>query len=181
MDPENSEYTVLFEIARRAIEEGLKGRRFSINTFSENKSLVNPAGAFVSLFIGENLRGCIGKFSGSDPLINVVAEMARAAAFSDPRFPPLTAGEYADITIEISVLTPMRKIESIDEIIIGKHGLYISKNGRSGVLLPQVASARGWSVIEFLQHTSAEKAGLGKDGWKNAEIFVFEAIILHER
>jgi AmmeMemoRadiSam system protein A len=179
-EEQHSEYSGLFAIARQSIESGLKGGSYLKNAAAINDKLLEPSGAFVSLFICGDLRGCIGKLSSSDPLSDVIAEMSWAAAFRDPRFPPLTEAEYSDLTIEISVLTPLSKIESIDEIVIGKHGLYIIKSGRSGVLLPQVALSRGWSVVEFLQHTSSEKAGIGKDGWKEAEIFVFEAIILHE-
>jgi AmmeMemoRadiSam system protein A len=108
--------------------------------------------------------------------------MAVESAFTDPRFPALTAGEYTDIHLEISVLGPMKKITDINEIIIGKHGIYIKKGLRSGTLLPQVASERGWSVTEFLGYCARDKAGIGWDGWKDkdTEIFVYEAYVFGE-
>jgi MEMO1 family protein len=109
-----------------------------------------------------------------------VESMAVSAAFSDPRFPKLSKTEYPDIDIEISVLGPLRKINNINEIVIGKHGLYIKKGIYSGTLLPQVPGDRGWTVEEFLGYTSRDKAGIGWNGWKDAEIYVYEAVVFHE-
>jgi hypothetical protein len=108
--------------------------------------------------------------------------MALEAAFDDPRFSPLTIAEYPDIHLEISVLGPMSKITDINQIKIGKHGIYIKKGIRSGTLLPQVASERGWSVTEFLGYCAHDKAGIGWDGWKDkdTEIFVYEAYVFDE-
>ena len=142
--------------------------------------LRKPAGVFVSLHIGNELRGCIGTIRSAEPLCDTVAKMACSAAFNDPRFPPLTREEYEAVSFEISVLTPLQRVENINEIIIGTHGLYIRSGGKSGVMLPQVASERGWSVVEFLEHTAGGKAGIGKDGWKDAEIFIFRAQIIKE-
>jgi len=109
-----------------------------------------------------------------------VQEMAVAAATSDYRFNPVSASELPSIDIEISVLSPMRKISSVDEIVLGKHGIYIRKDGRSGTLLPQVATDRKWTTEEFLGYCARDKAGLGWNGWKDAEIFVYEAIVFSE-
>lgn len=178
----SSDQELLFSIARSSIETGLAGQKTTAgSTAPLSDNLRIHAGAFVTLYYKNELRGCIGRLVSSQPLCDCVKEMAYAAAFEDPRFSPLTTREYQDVTIEISVLTPLRKINSIDEIEIGRHGLYIKKDARTGVLLPQVATERGWSVIEFLEHTSAGKAGLGRDGWKEADIFVFEALVFHER
>jgi AmmeMemoRadiSam system protein A len=106
--------------------------------------------------------------------------MAYAAAFSDPRFPPLSLEEYKKTKLEISVLSPMSKISDINDIIIGTHGIYIRRGGNSGVMLPQVAKERGWSVTQFLEHTAEGKAGIGKEGWKDAEIFIFRAQIIDD-
>lgn len=172
----------LFNIARKSIESTLFGHQTaSLNLSGLPESLRTPSGAFVTLYRDGNLRGCIGRITSSDPLCDCVAEMAHAAAFEDTRFPPLTQKEYSDVTIEISVLSPLHKINNINEIEIGKHGLLLKKDGRTGVLLPQVATERGWSVTEFLEKTASEKAGIGKDGWKDAEIFIFEAFVLHEK
>jgi AmmeMemoRadiSam system protein A len=106
--------------------------------------------------------------------------MAVAAATQDPRFPPVNLEELADVELEISVLTPMRLVRSIDEIELGKHGVYMRKGGRSGTFLPQVATETGWSKEEFLGHCAEEKAGIGWDGWRDAEIFVYEALVFGE-
>jgi AmmeMemoRadiSam system protein A len=108
--------------------------------------------------------------------------MAEEAAFNDPRFPPLSTGEYPSIDLEISVLGPMRKISDVSDIVIGKHGIYIRKGPRSGTLLPQVASERGWTVTEFLGYCARDKAGIGWNGWKekDTEIYVYEAYVFGE-
>lgn len=108
--------------------------------------------------------------------------MATEAAFGDPRFPVLTRTEYPSVDLEISVLGPMKKINSISEIKTGRHGIYLKKGYRSGTLLPQVASERGWSVEQFLGYCARDKAGIGWDGWKDrdTEIFVYEAYVFGE-
>jgi len=88
--------------------------------------------------------------------------------------------EFDDIEIEISVLTPMKKINSIDEIVLGKHGIYIRKGMSSGTFLPQVAAETGWTKEEFLGHCAKDKTGIGWNGWKDADIFIYEAIVFHE-
>jgi len=111
-----------------------------------------------------------------------VRSMAQEAAFGDPRFSPLTAAEYPEIHLEISVLGPMKKITDINEIKIGKHGIYLRKGYNSGTLLPQVASERGWSITDFLGYCARDKAGIGWDGWKDkdTEIFIYEAYVFGE-
>jgi hypothetical protein len=106
--------------------------------------------------------------------------MAIAAATEDYRFPQVQPDEIAGLEIEISALTPMRKIASIDEIKLGRHGIYIKKGNRSGTFLPQVATETGWTKEEFLGHCARDKAGLAWDGWKDAEIYVFEATVFSE-
>jgi AmmeMemoRadiSam system protein A len=103
--------------------------------------------------------------------------MARSAAFEDPRFMPLRREELKDTDIEISVLTPMRRIHSLDEFQLHRHGIYIRKGGRSGTFLPQVADEVNWTKEEFVGHCSRDKAGLGWDGWRDAELYVYEAIV----
>ena len=140
-----------------------------------------PLGAFVTLKINGVLRGCIGRFISSDPLYEVVLESSQSSAFEDPRFAPLTKEELPKTDIEITVLGPLKKINSIDEIILGKHGIYIKKDFRSGTMLPQVATENGWTVEEFLGYTSLNKAGIGWEGWKNADIYIYEGIVLEEK
>jgi len=135
-------------------------------------------GAFVTLTKNGKLRGCIGLIRGVRPLAETIREMAVAAAFQDPRFPPLSKNEWPDIEIEISVLTPFSQVKDLSEIKVGKHGLYIEKGPYSGLLLPQVATEYGWDAKEFLQQT-CRKAGLAPKSYKDpdAKIFLFSADI----
>ncbi len=137
---------------------------------------------FVTLHLDGKLRGCIGTFRQDAELAGNIKDMARAAAFSDPRFGPVSAEDFDKIELEISVLTPMRKIDSTEQIVPGKHGIYIKNGNRSGTFLPQVATEQGWTTEEMLGHCSRDKAGLGWDGWKDAatEIYIYEAIVLKE-
>lgn len=169
------ERKILHHIAKTAIECRLKGKpipEFKIDstTLKENR------GAFVTLNKRGQLRGCIGYIEGRGPLYKTVEEMAQAAAFQDPRFPPVTEKELSELAIEISVLTPLKKIADVKEIEVGKHGLYIKKGWHSGLLLPQVATEYGWDRQTFLEHT-CRKAGLPPDAWKEkgAEIYIFSA------
>jgi hypothetical protein len=107
--------------------------------------------------------------------------MAIAAATHDNRFEPVSADEIDQIDIEISILTPLKKISSIDQIQLGKHGIYIKKGLNSGTFLPQVASETKWTKEDFLGHCSRDKAGIGWDGWKNAELYTYEAIVFNEK
>ena len=146
--------------------------------FNGQCSMINEkCGAFVSLHKHGRLRGCIGHFGEAVPLHEIVAAMARAAAFEDPRFMPVSKDELDDIDIEISVLTPMRRIQSLDEFELHRHGIYIKKGRRSGTFLPQVADEVNWTKEEFVGHCSQDKAGLGWDGWRDAELYVYEAIV----
>ena len=138
------------------------------------------AGAFVTLYKKGDLRGCIGQFPGSKPLWKVIDEAAHSAALSDHRFLPVEADEIPDISVELSIITPLRKIQSEREIVMGKHGIYIRKGERSGTFLPQVAEHTGWSLDEFLGHCARDKAGIGWNGWRDADLFVYEALVIHE-
>ena len=146
-------------------------------SLAKNSTLNQKCGAFVSLHKHGRLRGCIGHFGEDYPLHEIVAEMARAAAFEDPRFMPVTKDELDDIDIEISVLTPMRRIQSLDEFELHRHGIYIKKGHRSGTFLPQVADEVNWTKEEFVGHCSQDKADLGWEGWRDAELYVYEAIV----
>ncbi|EGN56483.1 AMMECR1 domain protein [Hallella multisaccharivorax DSM 17128] len=134
-------------------------------------------GVFVTLTEHGKLRGCIGHFGEDVPLGMLTQEMAHAAAFEDPRFQPVSVEELDDIQIEISVLTPLRRIRSIDEFHYGKQGIYMRKGWRSGTFLPQVADEVNWTKEEFLGHCAQDKAGIGWDGWKTAELYTYEAIV----
>lgn len=179
----NTKFTLSYEekqmlkkIAYTSIKDSLNGKPISM--FNVQSSILNQkCGAFVSLHKQGRLRGCIGHFGEDVPLHEIVAEMARAAAFEDPRFPPVHREELGDIDIEISVLTPMRRIQSLDDFQLHKHGIYIRKGYRSGTFLPQVADEVNWTKEEFVGHCSQDKAGLGWDGWRDAELYVYEAIV----
>ena len=138
-------------------------------------------GAFVTLHKHGELRGCIGEIIPRRPLVEAVAEQAVNAAFHDPRFPPLQTGELDEIDIEISALTPPHPVDSYNDIVIGRHGIVLEKNGRSAVFLPQVAPEQGWSLEETLAYL-ALKAGLRPDDWRSGCRFeVFEAIVFGEK
>jgi AmmeMemoRadiSam system protein B/AmmeMemoRadiSam system protein A len=172
------EKRMLKEIALTSIKDSLNGKPIAEHP-SLTATLRQKCGAFVSLHKHGRLRGCIGHFGEDVPLHEIVAEMARAAAFEDPRFMPVTADELSDIDIEISVLTPMRRIQSLDEFELHRHGIYIRKGYRSGTYLPQVADEVNWTKEEFVSHCAQDKAGIGWDGWKDAEteLYVYEAIV----
>ncbi len=168
----------LKEIAFNSIRDSLDGKPIAQPTLtSDLLPLTSKCGAFVSLHKHGHLRGCIGHFGEDYPLYEIVAEMARAAAFEDPRFMPVTRDELNDLDIEISVLTPMRRIQSLEEFELHRHGIYIKKGYRSGTFLPQVADEVNWTKEEFVGHCSQDKAGLGWDGWRDAELYVYEAIV----
>ena len=169
------EKAFLHRIARESIEARLLSKK-APSFDNLPTSLKENRGAFVTLNKHGQLRGCIGRLAADRPLGEVVGEMAQAAAFQDPRFRPLTADELKDLEIEISVLTPFKRIASTDEIQVGKHGILMRNGGSSGLLLPQVATDYGWDRATFLEHT-CQKAGLPRDAWKdkNTEIYIFSA------
>jgi len=140
--------------------------------------LTELRGAFVTITKKGTLRGCIGHIRALLPLYKTIEEMAAAAAFDDPRFPPITKNELKDLEIEISVLTPFKQITDVKEIEVGKHGIYIEKGFYSGLLLPQVATEYRWDRDTFLEHT-CRKAGLPPDAWKDKDtrIYIFSADI----
>ena len=167
----------LKEIAYGSIQSAFEKKDFDAGDLAPYPALNERCGAFVSLHQDGRLRGCIGHFGEDTRLAAIVAEMARAAAFEDPRFPRLRPEELGYTDIEISVLTPMRRIQSIDEFQLHRHGIYIRKGRRAGTFLPQVADEVDWTKEEFLGHCSRDKAGLGWEGWREAELYVYEAIV----
>jgi AmmeMemoRadiSam system protein A len=169
----------LLSIARQAIAAHLESGKLPDIT-PANEALHIICGCFVSLKQNGSLRGCIGNFVGDRPLFRLIQEMAVAAATKDPRFYPITSAELELLTMEISVLSPLRQISSIEEIVVGEHGLYIEKNVNRGVLLPQVATEFKWDKETFLQQTCL-KAGLKEDAWKdNATVSIFAAEVFSE-
>jgi MEMO1 family protein len=175
------EKEMLFSIARNSIKTMLyEDKEITIDAKNISEALKRPLGAFVTLKINGALRGCIGRFISDEPLYDVVRASALSSAFDDYRFSPLTKAEYDKVDVEITVLGPMKKINNISEIQLGKHGIYIKKDNRAGTMLPQVAIEYGWTVEEFLGFTSRDKAGLGWDGWKTADIYIYEGLVLEE-
>ncbi len=171
--PEEQE--MLLDIARKSIESVVvRGKHLYLEQASGYPPLLQQQrGAFVTLYKGKKLRGCIGRMTANLPLFKLVRDMAEAAALYDDRFLPLQKEELGDLEIHISVLSPLEEIRNAGQIQLGKHGILIESRGRSGVFLPHVATETGWSLEEFLGHCSRDKAGLGWEGWKTARIFIF--------
>ncbi len=172
---------ILLKLARDTIENYIsKGivPKFEL----KDTVFTQKAGAFVTIHKRGELRGCIGIIESNNKLYETIMEMAIEAARNDPRFPPVNEYELKDIDIEISVLTPPKKIESIDEIELGRHGVIVRKGFASGVFLPQVAKETGWTKEEFLRHLCKDKAGLPEDAFKdkNTLIYIFEAEVFKE-
>ncbi|MCL6465936.1 MAG: AmmeMemoRadiSam system protein A [candidate division WOR-3 bacterium] len=171
----------LLTIARATIEEYIRtGNRPKVTPLTDR--LRSKQGVFVTLHKHGELRGCIGYVEGVKPLYLAVQDMAISAATEDPRFPPVTASELKDIDIEITVLSPLRKIDSPDSVIVGKHGLVIRRGFYSGLLLPQVPVEQKWNREQFLAHTCL-KAGLPPDAYKDpkSELYVFTGEVFGER
>jgi hypothetical protein len=172
----------LLEIARQTMEGYISNNRIpEIDEKTLSPILRQPFGAFVTLKEDGDLRGCIGRFEAVDPLYKVIQQMAVAASTQDSRFPEVKPDEFDKIDIEISVLTPLRKINSIDEFQMGKQGIYMKKGYSTGTFLPQVANETGWTREEFLGHCARDKAHIGWDGWKDAELYVYEAYVFGEK
>jgi AmmeMemoRadiSam system protein A len=162
----------LLAIARQTVRRRVRGLPESTPP-AEDPALADPGAAFVTLTRGGSLRGCIGYVHPVLPLAETVARCAASAATGDPRFAPVTGEELGELDLEISVLSPLRPIGDPDDIQVGIHGLHISKEGRHGVLLPQVAAEFGWDRDTFLRQVCI-KAGLPQDAWRRgAEIQVF--------
>jgi hypothetical protein len=173
----------LLEIARQSVEEYIKNGK--ILEIKESDSLLNrQLGAFVTLKEYGELRGCIGVFTGDviEPLYKVVSEMAISAAVNDPRFNPVTKDELDKLEYEISVLSPLEKVNSYNDVEIGKHGVRIVSGSHSGVFLPQVATENNWNKDTFLSVLCTQKAGLSADCYKDkdTQIYVFTAQVFNE-
>jgi AmmeMemoRadiSam system protein B/AmmeMemoRadiSam system protein A len=172
----------LLEIARKAIEVYLRtGKKMEV---TETDPVFNKEmGAFVTLHKSGELRGCIGNIIGRGPLYLTIRDMAIEAATGDPRFPQVNADELKNIEIEISVLTPLEKIDDVSKIEMGVHGVLVRKGYNSGVFLPQVATETGWSREEFMDNLCAHKAGLAADAWKDktTDIYIFSAEVFSEK
>jgi AmmeMemoRadiSam system protein A len=168
----------LLRLAHDSISSALQQREISLD--SPSSHLAEPRGAFTSLHLRGELRGCVGYVLPTCSVYRAVAETARAAAFNDNRFPPVTSEENPNLEIELSILSPAQPIR-VEEIEVGRHGLVISWHGRRGLLLPQVPLEHGWDRIFFLEQT-CRKAGLPLDAWqKGATIEAFTAEIFGDK
>ncbi len=177
---DDSDKAKLLNLARRTLEDHfISGSMTGFQT--DCPELLEKKGAFVTLHRGGNLRGCIGQLDPDRELYKVVQHCTLSAAFSDPRFPPLQQQELDNLDIEISILTPFHRVEEIEEIKVGKHGLYIVNGHLRGLLLPQVAEQYQWDRITFLEQT-CRKAGLHGSAWKDPEtiIYIFEAEVFSD-
>jgi len=169
---------LLLKTARSSIKSGQDNMKYAVPDIPQDLDF--KSGCFVSLHMRGRLRGCIGNFRDDINILKNVSEVAVQAAFSDPRFGPVSKDELGMCSIEISVLSPMTKA-SAEEIEVGRDGIYITKGFQRGVLLPQVASEHGWDRETFLQQTCF-KAGLPQDAWKAEDtvIYRFEAEVFSE-
>lgn len=178
------EQKVLLELAKASLTYYLKNKKFfnpeeflnSKLTKSEIKNISEPAGVFVTLKKSEELRGCIGLIESDEATYKNINEYAVNAGLNDSRFSPVETSELPEIDFEISVLTKPKKIKSVDEIEIGKHGVIITKNGNRAVYLPQVATEWNWNVTQLLE-SLCQKAGLKKDDYTKSDTILetFEA------
>lgn len=179
------EQEFLLSLARQTIAARLHGRPLpearAPEEFGTDSPVRQVQGVFVTLTERGRLRGCIGSITGTEPLVEGVSHQALHSAFEDPRFPPMTPRELDGVHIEISVLTPPVEVRGPEEIVVGRHGVFIEKHGYRAVFLPQVATEQGWDR-ETLLRQLCRKAGLKPDDWKSGATFeVFEAQIFEEK
>ncbi len=172
----------LLDLARKTIVEYIRhGKVIKPDLASFSGVLSSSVGAFVSLHtLKGELRGCIGRFLPEEPLYKIVMDLTIASSTRDHRFKPIKKAELNKILIEISLLSPLVKISDISEIQLGKHGIYMKKDGKTGTLLPQVALETGWDVVTFLGHCARDKAGIGWFGWRDAELYIYQAEVFNE-
>jgi uncharacterized protein len=174
----HEERTLLLQLAHDSILSALENREVSMDPPSPH--LAEPRGAFTSLYLNGELRGCVGYVLPVSSVYRAVIDTARAAAFEDARFYPVTMEESPQLKIELSILSPPLPI-SAEEVEVGRHGLLVSMAGQRGLLLPQVPTERNWDRITFLQQT-CRKAGLPPDAWqKGAVIEAFTAEVFGEK
>ncbi len=168
---------LLLRLAHDSILSALEGREIPLEPPTDH--LAEPRGAFTTLYLRGELRGCVGYVLPVSPVFRAVADTARAAAFEDTRFRSVTLREAPDLEIELSILSPPQPIPA-EAVEIGRHGLLISMAGRRGLLLPQVPTEHNWDVTTFLEQ-ACRKAGLPLDAWKNgAAIEAFTAEVFRD-
>ncbi len=181
---DNNEKLTLLKVARDTLESYVKEREMpDLNSekYTFSNRLKEKRGVFVTLNKNGQLRGCIGHILPREKLFEAVKDNTINSSMNDGRFRPVSTEELADIEIDISVLSPIRKISSADKFIPGEHGIIISLESMRAVFLPQVATEQGWGREETLAHL-CNKAGLPSYAWKDEEMefFVFTAEVFHE-
>jgi AmmeMemoRadiSam system protein A len=171
----------LLRVARASVESVVRTGRRLPDPAAKSEALAQDRGAFVTLRKNGELRGGIGYVAPTKPLVLTVRDVATMAAVEDSRFRPVAAPELPLIDYEVSVISPMRRVLDVNEIVVGRHGLLVRRNGREGLLLPQVPLEEGWNRTGFLENACL-KAGLPKDAWKDArtDIFSFTALVFAE-
>jgi hypothetical protein len=179
----NDEKQALLEVARDTLECCVKGQKPELKSgeYTLSQTLKKKRGVFVTLNKNGNLRGCIGHIQPREQLFDAVIDNTINSSMNDGRFKPVSEDELSDIEIDISVLSPIKKISGADKFITGKHGIIIRLGNMSAVFLPQVATEQGWDREETLAHL-CNKAGLPSYAWKDEEMefFVFTAEVFHE-
>jgi AmmeMemoRadiSam system protein A len=178
-----TEQTYLLKNAREAILSKLENRnpKYPKIILNEDSPLTLSCGAFVTIHKGKTLRGCIGRMSSDETLLQTIRMMAMEAAFSDPRFSPISKEEWEQCRLEISVLSPMELCQNPKTVLVGVHGLYLVNHGRAGVLLPQVPVEQGWGQEEYLDYI-CQKAGLPPKSYDepSARLYTFTAVVFGE-
>lgn len=170
----------VLKTAKQAVEAAVGASSgFSVDVPADDPVLNAHCGCFVTLKNQGRLRGCIGRFTSDQPLLRVVAEMAKASATEDPRFlaNPITPNELDELEVEVSVLSPLKRTKDPLGLRLGIDGIYIKRGCASGCFLPQVAAETGWNTEQFLSYCCSHKAGLAPDAWKDpqTEVFLFTA------
>lgn len=178
---DSEEKSRLLAIAREAVKAVVSGRKY-VPVEPAEPRLRQKAGAFVTLHLHGELRGCIGFIEARLPVYETVAEMAARAATADPRFDSVKKPELDSIDIEISILSPLRKIEKVEDVEVGRHGVVIERGYHRGLLLPQVATENRWDRLAFLKYVCI-KAGLDKDAYLDpkSNIYVFTAEVFGDQ
>lgn len=176
----DEEKATLFTIAKDTLAWCVNNKKgtFPIESYTITSKLKVNTATFVTLKIRGDLRGCIGSLAPVEPLYLSVHHNAVNAAIHDPRFSPVQSAELPDITVDVSILSPIRDIPNLDAFKLGQHGIILSNGMARAVFLPEVATEQGWTKEETLAYLS-RKAGLSADAWReDAKFQVFESVVL---